>query len=136
MKSKKPISIRFDENDLLLAQNLSGIKKPQKLVDALISEYVKSLKPKLLELPKDYMNVTDVRIFNGTSRNLKIPIPPRPMGYGHPIADKIEAEDYNAEIQSQIDALTAEMDAIKEGNFGTPLRNKLLDKITKLKRQL
>ena len=41
-----------------------------------------------------------------------------------------------ADIQAQIDKLTAEMDAIKEGNFGTPLRNKLLDKINKLKRQL
>ena len=40
------------------------------------------------------------------------------------------------DIQSQIDKLTAEMNAIQEGNFGTPLRNKIQDKIAKLKKLL
>lgn len=56
----KPISIRFDENDLALAQSLSGIKKPQKLVDLLISEYVRSLKGSPIPLPKDYMAIKDI----------------------------------------------------------------------------
>lgn len=51
----KPISIRFEENDLKLAQELSGIEKPQKLVDLLIHEYVKHLKKPPIELPKNYM---------------------------------------------------------------------------------
>ena len=83
MKSKKPISIRFDENDLLLAINLSGIKKPQKLVDTLISEYVKSLKPKPLELPKDYMVVKEVKILNadGTTQPILATSHPDAMNF-------------------------------------------------------
>ena len=46
------------------------------------------------------------------------------------------ATQNNDEIQSQIGKLTAEMNAISEGNFGTPLRNKIQDKINKLKKQL
>lgn len=56
----KPISIRFDENDLILAKNLSGIKKTQKLIDTLLSEYVKSLKGNPIELPKDYMEFKNI----------------------------------------------------------------------------
>ena len=52
----KPISIRFNEEDLGIAKALSGIDKPQKLVDLLIAEYVKPMKPKAaIELPKGYM---------------------------------------------------------------------------------
>lgn len=52
----KPISIRFNEEDLKIAKALSGVEKPQKLVDLLIAEYVKPMKPKAaIELPKGYM---------------------------------------------------------------------------------
>lgn len=44
--------------------------------------------------------------------------------------------DQKQETQLQIDKLTAEMNGIAEGNVGTILRNKLQDKITKLKRNL
>jgi hypothetical protein len=53
-----PTSLRFDKNDLLLATNKSGIKKPQKLMDFLLSEYVRDLKPQYLTLPKDYINTS------------------------------------------------------------------------------
>lgn len=62
MAKTKPISIRFDEQDLLLAKNLSGIKKPQKLIDTLISEYVRPLKGSPIELPKDYMNIKSIGV--------------------------------------------------------------------------
>lgn len=62
MAKTKPTSIRFDENDLVLAQNLSGVKKPQKLVDLLISEYVKPLKGRPIELPKDFMEFKEIGI--------------------------------------------------------------------------
>lgn len=58
----KPISFRFDETDLLLATNKSGIKKPQKLFDFLLSEYVRDLKPQFLSLPADYVQYKKVGI--------------------------------------------------------------------------
>jgi len=60
----KPITVRFDADDLILAQNLSGIYKPQELVDTLLSEYVKPLKGKKIELPKDFMEVKRVATIN------------------------------------------------------------------------
>ena len=41
-----------------------------------------------------------------------------------------------AEIQTQIDALEKQLSTIAEGIYGTPMRNKIQDKIAKLKRQL
>lgn len=41
-----------------------------------------------------------------------------------------------AEINAQIDKLTAELGGIKEGHYGTPMRNKIQTQIDKLKRQL
>jgi hypothetical protein len=41
----KPVSLRFNEDDLTLAINKSGIRTPQKLIDFLLSEYVRNLKP-------------------------------------------------------------------------------------------
>jgi len=58
MKTKS-ISIRFDENDLILAVNKSGIKKTQKLIDFLLGEYVRDLKPQFLSLPKDFIAIKD-----------------------------------------------------------------------------
>lgn len=54
----RPTSLRFDENDLLLAVNKSGIKKTQKLMDFLLSEYVREFKPQFQKLPKDFMEIT------------------------------------------------------------------------------
>ena len=48
----------------------------------------------------------------------------------------VEEVQQKQELQTEIDNLTAQMNAIQEGNFGTPLRNKLQDKINKLKKQL
>jgi len=46
MKTKKPISLRFNENDLKLAKNKSGMKTAQQLIDFLLSEYVQEFKQK------------------------------------------------------------------------------------------
>jgi len=56
MKTKAK-SYRFDENDLELAISKSGIQKTQKLFDWLLAEYVRDLKPTLLSLPKDYVDL-------------------------------------------------------------------------------
>lgn len=57
MSKTDPTSLRFDKNDLLLAQNKSGIKKPQQLIDFLLSEYVRDLKPQFVSLPKDFVQI-------------------------------------------------------------------------------
>lgn len=54
----KPTSLRFDQNDLLLGVNKSGIKKTQKLMDSLLAEYVRDLKPQFQSLPKDFIEIT------------------------------------------------------------------------------
>lgn len=51
----KATSFRFDEDDLILAKNKSGIKKTQKLMDFLLSEYVREFKPTFIPLPMDYI---------------------------------------------------------------------------------
>lgn len=90
----KPISIRFDEQNLLLAQNLSGVKKPQKLVDLLISEYVKPLKGAAIELPKDYMNFKNIGILkeDGSVEKLKFAKP-----------EKKESKSWIGKLESNID---------------------------------
>jgi len=72
MAKTKNYSIRFDENNLLLAQNLSGIKKPQKLVDELILAYVKHLKGSPIELPKDYIIVERVGVVDSSGKTKPI----------------------------------------------------------------
>lgn len=109
----KPISIRFDENDLVLAQNLSGIKKPQKLVDLLIHEYVKHLKGSLIELPKDYMNF----------KNIGILIP----------SGKIEKIDYKKSNQDQIAEYEKELATLGTSGVAILRKKFLLKQIQLLK---
>lgn len=77
----KPISIRFEENDLALAINLSGVKKPQRLVDLLISEYVKHLKGTPIELPKDYMQFNKIGVIdvNGKIEPITVTTPAKTL---------------------------------------------------------
>src|SRR6185503_5761589 len=77
MKAKtSPISIRLFENDLILAQNKSGITKPQKLIDFLLSEYVRDLKPQFASLPKDFVDTSKSGISTVDSKGKIKPILP------------------------------------------------------------
>lgn len=101
MAKSKNISLRFNEDDLKLAFLLSGINKPQKLVDLLISEYVKPLKPTLIELPKDYMKFEKISIVN---KNGEV----KPLVFNHESQNKFYTD--NSEIEKQIEAVkTAKM---------------------------
>ena len=61
MKTKAK-SYRFEETDLALAMLKSGIKKTQKLMDFLLAEYVRDLKPEYLSLPKDFVDMSKTKI--------------------------------------------------------------------------
>ena len=76
MAKTKNYSIRFNEQDLLLAQNLSGIKKPQKLVDELVLAYVKHLKGSPIELPKDYVEFKNIGVVDGSGKTSPM-LPPK-----------------------------------------------------------
>jgi hypothetical protein len=132
MKTKAK-SYRFDENDLALAMAKSGIQKTQKLMDFLLAEYVRELKPQFQPLPKDYVEVKAIKkISNGVVSDL--------FPYSRPLsgeeAEVLEKTMIEAEfIKDTLTQLEAAIAAIpdKTKGLGKKLAEHLQRKINALK---
>lgn len=123
----KPISLRFDENDLLLAINKSGIKKTQKLVDFLLGEYVRDLKPQYLSLPKDFI---DAKIISAIGKTGKVVIrditsPPKETNY-----------TIDTTTEKQINELEEKIKLVPQGQYYNKVVKSYKDQIYRLKNSL
>lgn len=108
----KPTSLRFDEDDLLLAKNKSGIKKTQKLMDFLLSEFVREFKPKFIPLPEDYVVIKNISAIKSDGTMIKdVTNPANVLKPQEPPKTKLESPTSEAAqkaIREQIEAVRSE----------------------------
>lgn len=116
-------SYRFDENDLALAMAKSNIQKSQKLMDFLLAEYVRDLKPQYLSLPKDFVEFKNIVAINGDGKKVKITnlSPPK--------------SDYTIDTLGRIAELEKELQTIPDVGLGKSRKKFIEKQIFQLKKE-
>jgi len=129
MAKTKPIGVRFDEELLNKVKEAGIAKSPQKALNLYEGAYLKSIEEKVVE-----NNKPENKAKIEAERNPEIPV--KPMGYGHPVADVIEMDEWRGVIGKRIDEYQKELSTVPDVGAGKQRRRWLQNKIYELKQQL